>query len=262
MPQLTTDDGVALHYTTRGSGSVAVICLHFMGGCAANYNALAGALDEMLYQVVALDFRGHGESEAKPSEFTNQRLARDVVQLADAIGARRFALIGHSFGGKVALKVASLVPTRVAGLVLLGSVGPGPVPFEREAAAGILNRAQDLAFLVECFRGWFRTDGDVVVTAWAQQFKRTPVWAHEAVCEIAMWTDLSDHIRVIDTPALVVAGAHDPVYGLTYQREAVMPALANATLVTADCGHGMMVENVAEIAGLCRSFLGQLRTNR
>ena len=258
MPHVITDDGVVLHYSIRGGGPLTVICLHCMGGCAADFDRLAEALPPALYRVIALDVRGHGESDARPVEFSPQRLIRDVLHLANAVGAQRFAVLGHSFGGKVALALAAREPDRIAGLVLLAPVGPGRVPFERETVATILQRAHDAAFIADCFRSSFRPDREAVVQGWARQFARTPVWAHQAVCELAMWTDLSAQIGVIAAPALVVAGSHDPIYGLTYQRASVVPCLTQATLVAADCGHGMMMESVQEVADLCHAFLERL----
>lgn len=260
MAQLITDDGVTIHYSGSGAGKQPVICLHFMGGNAGNYQGLAEALsgDSDSY-CVAIDFRGHGASQREPSLFTNERLARDVLQVADAIGAERFVLAGHSSGGKVALQVAALAPARVEGLVLLGAVGPGLVPFERAAVEEILLRSGDITFLIETFRGWFKPGSTTVLEQWAESFRTTPLWAHRAVCEIAMWTDLTREIGVIDIPALVVVGEHDPVYGIAYQQSAMLPALAHARLEIVNCGHELVLACPTEIAALCRPFLGSLR---
>jgi pimeloyl-ACP methyl ester carboxylesterase len=118
MAEFTSDDGIRLHYVTQGTGALPIIYLHWMGGSGLDWKRFWTSLDQRRYRHVALDFRGHGQSDPTPSSFTNERLARDVLQLADELGLPHFVVAGHSFGGKVALKLAAMGPARVAGLML------------------------------------------------------------------------------------------------------------------------------------------------
>lgn len=254
MPDFTTDDGVRLHYETRGQGPL-LLCLHGMGGDALVWEPVWAALGTEPLQRVALDFRGHGRSERNPSAFTIERLAHDVLGLADALGAKRFALLGLSFGGKVALQVAALAPSRVRGLVLAGSVGPGPVALARDAVEPLLARFGDVDFLRELFRSWHVVWPSPDIERWLHAFAATAGWAHRAVCESALWTDLSAQIGRLGTPTLLIAGAHDPVYGPEFQQSAVRPSVPRADLTTLNCGHGLILERPAEIAALTGDFL-------
>ena len=251
MPEFTTDDGVRLHYIVRGKGALPIIFLHGMGGDAGNWEGLWSAIGHGAFRYIALDFRGHGESQREPSTFTNERLARDVLQLADSLSLAHFNIAGHSFGGKVALLVAAMAPTRVAGLILFGAAGPAKVQLEREAVEPILKNAGDIEFVRESFKPWLSVWPRPELDRWLANFVTTPEWAHRAVCEIALWTDISNETRRITAPTLVFAGEHDPVYGPAYQRAAVLPTLLNAELVAVDCGHGLFLERPAEIAACC-----------
>ncbi len=260
MPDFITDDGVSLHYIVSGAGPVEMICLHWMGGEGATWDVLCAGLDPTKFCCVALDFRGHGQSQQAASLFTIERLARDVLNLADLLGFDRFAVAGHSFGGKVALRVAALAPQRVIGLTLIGGVGPGLVALERPMIDGILQRAAEVNFVREVFRGWFHVWPRVEIDDALERFARTPAWVLRAVCESALWSDIAAEVGEVTAPALVIAGDGDPVYGPAYQEQAVRPFLPNATLVTiAECGHGLILERPEEIAGHVERFLGQLR---
>src|SRR5260370_25962686 len=68
--------------------------------------------------VTAYDLRGHGYSEAPPTGYTSADLASDTIALMDAIGAPKARLVGHSFGGVVAMHAASMAPDRVEAVVL------------------------------------------------------------------------------------------------------------------------------------------------
>jgi pimeloyl-ACP methyl ester carboxylesterase len=79
--------------------------------------------------VVTFDHRGHGES-GKPDDaaaYSLDRMAADVVAVADATGLRDLRLLGHSMGGMVVRRVAAAHPGLAAALVFMDT-SPGPPP--------------------------------------------------------------------------------------------------------------------------------------
>ncbi|GAA4570436.1 alpha/beta hydrolase [Micromonospora coerulea] len=70
------------------------------------------------HRVIAPDLRGYGDSELPPAPFAHHD---DVVGLLDALGIDRAALVGCSFGGKVAVDAALAHPGRISGLALFGA---------------------------------------------------------------------------------------------------------------------------------------------
>jgi pimeloyl-ACP methyl ester carboxylesterase len=98
-----------------------VVMLHGQPGSGSDWRQLADQLPADL-RVVALDRPGYGANRLAAGGFAHN--ARAVVAELDARGIERPVLIGHSYGGGVALSVAALAPERVEALVLLASVGP------------------------------------------------------------------------------------------------------------------------------------------
>jgi pimeloyl-ACP methyl ester carboxylesterase len=137
----------------------------------------------------------------------------------------------------------------------MGAVGPGKAPLDRDAVDSILRRASEVDFIRESFRPWFTVWPREELARSLESFARTPIWAHRAVCEIALWTDITSETTGITAPALVMAGEHDPVYGPAYQREAVIPTVPHATVVSINCGHGLMLERPLEVAAHLDGFL-------
>ena len=87
------------------------------------------------HRVVVFDLRGHGESgsPAEPSAYSLDRLAADVLAVADSLGLDTFRLLGHSMGGMVARRVVLAHPGRVDaarahGHVRRSSAGDRPRP--------------------------------------------------------------------------------------------------------------------------------------
>ena len=103
--------------------------LHGLLGSARNLATLARGLAarDPTLGVVALDLTGHGASPPLPPDADAATLAADVLTTADALDlAAPLALVGHSLGGRVALRVAEQAPARVGSVTLL-DIAPGPL---------------------------------------------------------------------------------------------------------------------------------------
>ena len=99
-----------------------LVLLHGQPGSPADWQAVIDRLPEQLH-AVAPDRPGYGASQYPADGFTGNALA--ALDDLDARGVRDAVLVGHSWGGGVALRAASLAPDRVRAVVLLASVGPG-----------------------------------------------------------------------------------------------------------------------------------------
>ena len=110
--------------TADGLRSRVLVLLHGQPGSAADWQQMAGRLPAGL-QAVAVDRPGYGANPRPPAGFAAN--ARAVLEELDSRGIQRAVLVGHSYGGGVALMAASLAPHRVEAVVLLASVGPGCV---------------------------------------------------------------------------------------------------------------------------------------
>jgi 3-oxoadipate enol-lactonase len=99
-----------------------LVLLHGQPGSAADWLEVAGRLPAPLH-AVAVDRPGYGSSPLAACGFAAN--ARAVLDELDSRGIQRAVLVGHSYGGGVALSAASLAPHRVEAVVLLASIGPG-----------------------------------------------------------------------------------------------------------------------------------------
>lgn len=115
-----TDDGIRLHYLTwtsqnhsEGDASAlpTCLCLHGFTNDAYIWNKFAQQLSTT-HRVIALDFRGHGDSAWDPYEhYTHYRLLEDIQQWVAHLQLDEFHLIGHSLGARVgALYLAKYQP--------------------------------------------------------------------------------------------------------------------------------------------------------
>src|SRR5918912_1266606 len=95
-----------------------VVCLHGVTGHGRRFRRLAEERLARRFRILAPDLRGHGFSEWEPP-WTIATHAADVLETVTAAGVERATWLGHSFGGRLILELAALVPERVERALLL-----------------------------------------------------------------------------------------------------------------------------------------------
>jgi pimeloyl-ACP methyl ester carboxylesterase len=112
-------DGVPIHYVEAGQGK-AVLLIHGLGASTFSFRHTIPELAQR-YRVIALDLKGFGYSARPQSDYSLTAQAALVRQVMDRLGVERAAVVGHSMGGAVAMRLALGYPERVSRLVLVAS---------------------------------------------------------------------------------------------------------------------------------------------
>ena len=108
-----------LHVHEWGDGSgPPLVCLHGVTAHGERYRRLATERWARRFHVVAPDLRGHGRSGYEPPWSLETHVA-DLVETVDALGIGEADWVGHSFGGRLLLELASAHPERIRRIVLL-----------------------------------------------------------------------------------------------------------------------------------------------
>jgi 3-oxoadipate enol-lactonase len=219
------------------------------------------------FQVVRCDLRGQLLSPGEP-EPNLEAHARDVIELLDSLGLERVHLVGTSFGGLVALRLASLYLERAASVTaiaaterILPEVWESSAELREialEAAAGgdggrvlefilpgtytpeyLEKQAEALSF----HRRWIAA----LPTAWFQGVA--------AIVAALEGLDLTPHLSAIRCPTLIVAGERDQMFPPERSR-ALAEAIPGARLeIVPGAPHGMVVENPDVTTRLLLDFL-------
>jgi pimeloyl-ACP methyl ester carboxylesterase len=117
MPKVMLN-GVTLHYQRLVGNGPEVVLLHgFAANLAFWYFRIAPLLARN-FCLTLYDLRGHGQSDMPPSGYTTADMAADLYELLEHLQVSRAHLVGHSYGGAVALHYTVLHPERVASLTL------------------------------------------------------------------------------------------------------------------------------------------------
>ncbi|MER5885527.1 alpha/beta hydrolase [Streptomyces sp. NPDC001941] len=262
---------MTLSHERAGEGPV-VLLLH-SGVCDRRmWGPQRDALVTAGYQVLAPDLRGHGETPGDAGDYSD---AEDVRDLLDALGVERAAVVGASWGGRVALEFAARLPGRVDALALLCSGMPGHEPgpalrafAEREDE---LLEAGDLAGAAAYnAEFWLGPDATDAVRARVAEMQRHAFEADLAAEARAVPEDAerapaapappAPDLSRITAPALAVGGAHDieDFRRIAARLAATLPAARHLELPWA--GHLPSLERPDETADLLLDFLREARS--
>jgi len=251
-----------------------VVLLHGQPGSGADWQQVIGELPDGL-GVVAPDRPGYGASPRPAGGFAAG--ARAVVAELDARGIDRAVLVGHSYGGGVALAAARLAPERVEALVLLASVGPGCLTWTDWALAAPAG-GEFLAFVAWRLTPWLARavlgavrllrrrplapDQAVNWQIWGNShYDRGPVWRSFLTEQRALVRELDEvtaSLPDVNQPVLLVADPRDKIVSVRSTRR-LAAALPDARVVLLDGpGHHLPRRAAPRIAGAIAEFLGAL----
>ncbi|GAA1479037.1 alpha/beta fold hydrolase [Nocardioides aestuarii] len=122
--QYLTIHGHRRAFVKAGSGPV-VLLLHGLGCDHTTWEPVIDSLSRR-YTVIAPDLLGHGLSDKPRADYSVGGYANGMRDLLTCLGIDRATVVGHSFGGGVAMQFAYQFPERTERLVLVGSGGLGP----------------------------------------------------------------------------------------------------------------------------------------
>lgn len=231
-----------------------VVILHAGPGFEhALYKVRPGPALADLAQVVYYDQRGHGLSDrSTPEHWCLDRWADDVKVLCERLGIERPVLLGHGWGGMVALRAQSRWPGLAAKIACYGTPARH-VPARSVAAFDRIGGAR----AGEAAHAFYSDPGELTFGAYLREcaplLTTTPiapewvaraVWDFEVVCH---WQrtesgsiDLREEAASIDVPVLLVHGEDDPQMPVEGAEE-LAAALPNARLVRfSGARHGVM----------------------
>lgn len=117
--------GLRFHYLDWGGEGPPLVMLHGFTGHAHTWDYTARALADQ-YRVLALDQRGHGDTDWAPL-YGSRPMVGDLLAFLDALGLDRVTLMGLSMGGNVAYLFAAAHPERIERLIIV-DIGPEVAP--------------------------------------------------------------------------------------------------------------------------------------
>jgi pimeloyl-ACP methyl ester carboxylesterase len=281
---ISAGDGLRLHarcYGARSAAALPVVCLPGLARTAADFEALGEALaseQSRPRRVIALDYRGRGQSEYDrvPANYNFQVELADVLAVMAALDAARAILIGTSRGGILAMLLAAVRPTAIAGCVLndigpviepkgliriKGYVGKLPQPRSFEEAAEILRRLFDHQFSKLTHEDWlasarrtFRQENGALVPTYDVKLAKTLEGVDFEKPFPPLWAQFD---ALAHCPLMVIRGANSDILSPATVEAMRARRATLETIEVPDQGHAPLlvepdiIERIVEFTGRC-----------
>jgi pimeloyl-ACP methyl ester carboxylesterase len=264
--------GSKYHYTEHGDpGAPAIVMLHGVTGHARTWDDVAAALASR-YRVIALDQRGHGDSDPPPdADYTTAALAADLAAFVDALSLRRFSLVALSLGGRVSIQYGGTQPGRVERHVVV-DIGPDIAPAGRMRVGRMMAGTPERFASIDEVLAYQRANNprytDALLRARVHHgVRRLPdggyTWKYDrGLRELVRGGKWSDPIdlwpawRALDHPVLLVRGAESDILTADLAKT-MLQTQPNATLAeVAEAGHTVPGDQPTAFVDLLTRFFG------
>lgn len=225
------------------------------------------------YQVLRFDFRGQLLSPGEgPGDLAGH--AADALAVLDRVGWASAHWIGASFGGVVAVEAAARAPERARSLTVVTAMDRETPEFRRDGEATHRILAEILAggdrgrfydHLIDgVYSAGYRAAEAATLAARRPQVAQLPLAWYAGIDRLLAAMagfDLTPRLARVRCPALTVLAADDRV--MSDERARALAAAIGAEIaVHPSAGHGLVAEDPAWLAGVCRDFLDRVERGR
>jgi len=253
MPEITLQTGVTLAYDDCGDPDApAVVLIHGVSMSRRYFHKQLAPLSAQ-NRVIALDLRGHGDSEKTEAGHTVPQYGRDLRSFIEALGIDRPVLLGWSMGGFVVLDfIRQFGTSSLAGLVITDEAASDfkwegfPHGFVDLATLhSLMTEVQDdrQQFLEGLVPHMFHHDQPERDIAWmVSECAKLPTGATAAILFDQSVQDYRDVLADIDIPTLICWGRHDallPVSGASHLHDGIH---GSQLVIFEESGHCPFIE--------------------
>jgi len=203
-----------IHYALEGPESAPIVVFsNSLGTDYSMWDAQVAGLTKK-FRILRYDTRGHGQSSVTPGSYSIDLLAKDVVNLLDALRLNRVHFCGLSMGGMIGMWLGINVPERLDKLILSSTavkIGTAETWNTRIATVRKEGMRPVAAAAIErWFTVSFREKAPAAVAATKKVVDETNPEGYAACCAAVRDFDFRDKIGALRLPVLAIAGSSDP----------------------------------------------------
>jgi pimeloyl-ACP methyl ester carboxylesterase len=262
MPHVQIN-GANLHYTDVGNGPETIFFVH---GLAFDGRMFEAQIDHFKsrYRCIAMDLRGHGQSDLTDSGYDMDGMADDAAALMKHLDCGPCHFVGWSIGGFMGMRVAIAHPELLKSLTLIGTasmngsdtdVGFKAVPwltrmFGMGAVTGSLMSAMfGKPFLKDPARTELREE-------WRRRFRADhAMGVSRAATGVIQMASLDSELGLITTPTIMMRGEFDAVVPLGPTQRTVEKIRGAKLVAIEGAGHGCTIEEPEKVKRAMETFL-------
>lgn len=231
---------VNINYVQYGKGKD-ILLLHGWGQNIEMMKPLGDNFSDR-FRITILDFPGFGESEEPKEPWNIEKYSLMLEKFVEKVGIKKPIVMGHSFGGRVAIRYSSRNP--IEKLVLFGSP--------------CIRIAEDLSLTVKILKKLKKLPGLNSFGEYMKQYigsrdyKAASPIMRQTLVEVVN-EDLSKYAREIEEPTLLIWGEYDTEAPVKDARE-LEKIMIDAALIVLPGTHYAYLENLAQVVNILNNF--------
>lgn len=247
-------NNIEVNYKITGEGFPFLI-LHGWGGSSGSWTEVQKSISSEGYKVISLDLPGFGKTPSPVIPWEINDYSTFVLNFIKKINLEKIILLGHSFGGRISIKFASIYPDKVKFLILCDSAGikrkynfrqtlafyfaqVGNFIFSNRFLRRFEDTARNIFYIIIRQRDYTKVDG-----AMKETFKKT------------VNEDLLPNLSKIDTKTLIVWGGNDKAVPVE-DAFLINKSIKNSVLeIIPNVGHSPNLEVPEKLSEIILKFL-------
>lgn len=236
--------------------AVSIALLHGWGRGARSFDRVSALLKENGYEISTLELPGFGATPPPPQAWSVDDYVEHVRASIIEKGIRRCYLFGHSFGGRVAIKLAARYPEMLAGLILCDAAGVTPRPKIKIAVFGFFSHigraifslpllsllrkpVRRIIYFLSQERDYYSLQSDVMRDTFTK-----------VIAE-----NLESYLADIRVPTLVIWGERDRMTPVADAHRIVRGVPGSRLVILRGIGHSPHIEAPQELTRLVGEFI-------
>ena len=252
-------NGIELNYSVEGAGPWLTLS-HSLACDSAMWDPQMEMLTKQ-FKVLRFDTRGHGQSEAPATEYTLEQMADDVHGLFGHLGITRSHWMGLSMGGMIGQTFALKYPGMFSSMILADTTSrqpPNGAAMWGERIQTAKTKGMDALVdgtLTRWFTDGYRAANPDVMAGIGKVIRNTPAAGYAGCCAAISKIDLTDRLKEIKCPTLVLVGEQDQGTPVEASRQIQANLPGSELLVIPSAAHISNIEQSAVFNVAVRDFL-------
>lgn len=233
-----------------------ILILHGWGGSYQSWLRIQELLTKAGYCVIVPDLPGFGKSAAPKNSWSVDNYVEWVKEFCDKQNLSQFFLLGHSFGGRIAIKFAAKYPKKLKGLILNSAAGITPRPKIKISIFCFLSKICSLIFSLPVLK-FLRPLTLKIVYRFGvgRDYQLIQTSAMRETFKKVIEEDLVVYLSQISLPTLIVWGAKDKMTPISDAYK-MNKLIKNSKLkIILNGRHGLHISQPDELYKIIREFL-------
>jgi len=232
-----------------GANAKTLLFLHGWRSEGSVWNSTISALEKQGLNAYAIDFPGFGHSAISREAYTIKDFSQTIAEFINKLELHNVQVVGHSFGGRVGIKLAASYPGLVEKLVLVDSAG----------FASDKNKKSLLAFAAKIVKPLFKPQimqglrKSIYRYMGAEDYVETPEL--QATFVNVINEDLTEDMKKIQAPTLIISGANDKDIPISFGEKMHSLIPHSKFVILNSAGHFSFLDNPQEFKVQLENFL-------